>query len=290
MKFCQSLMYAPPADWLELTRCAEGVGFDAVSLSDHVFYPGKLESSYPYSSSGRPIFPPETPWPDVWVTTGALAAATERIRFATHVYVLPARNPFVVAKAVGTAAFLSGDRVLLGVGAGWMREEFDLLGQPFDNRGKRLNEMIPALRALWAGGWVSWSGEYYQVPELMLEPHPPAPVPIMCGGESEAALRRAARLCDGWVGTAYLWDDAVRHVERLHALRREYGRDDEPFDIMLALMDVPTPDLYQRAEDIGITAVMCAPWMGSADVEPGDVASFRRPIEQFAETVMAKVR
>ena len=96
-----------------------------------------------------------------------------------------------------------------------MREEYELLGQDFDNRGKRLNEMIPALRELWHGGWVSWSGEYYQVPELMIEPHPPAPVPILCGGESEAALRRAARLCDGWVGNAYAWDDAVRYVERL---------------------------------------------------------------------------
>ena len=145
MKFCQSLMYAPAADWAELTRCAEDVGFDQVSLSDHVFYPDKLESSYPYSRSGRPSFPPETPWPDVWVMTGALAAATERIRFATHVYVLPARNPFVVAKAVGTAAYLSGDRVLLGVGAGWMREEFDQLEQPFAGRGARMEDQIEAV-------------------------------------------------------------------------------------------------------------------------------------------------
>jgi alkanesulfonate monooxygenase SsuD/methylene tetrahydromethanopterin reductase-like flavin-dependent oxidoreductase (luciferase family) len=220
---------------------------------------------------------------------GAMAAITSRLRFTNAVYVAPARPLLEVAKQVATAAAISDGRVSLTVGAGWMREEFDLLGQSFDNRGKRLDEMIPALRALWAGGWVSWSGAYYQVPELMLEPHPPGPVPIMCGGESEAALRRATRLCDGWVGTAYVWDDAVRYVERLHALRREYGRGDEPFDIMLALLDVPTPDLYKRAEDIGITAVMCAPWMGAADVVPGDVASFRAPIEQFAETVMAKV-
>ncbi len=89
------------------------------------------------------------------------------------------------------------------------------MGQDFANRGKRLDEMIPALRELWRGGWVSWSGEYYQVPEMMIEPHPPAPVPILCGGESEAALRRAARLCDGWVGYAYSWDDAVGYAQRL---------------------------------------------------------------------------
>ena len=100
------------------------------------------------------------------------------------------------------------------------------MGQDFDNRGKRLDEMIPALRALWRGGWVSWSGEYYQVPEMMIEPHPPAPVPILCGGESDAALRRAARLCDGWVGYAYAWDDAVALREAARReLRREYGRE-----------------------------------------------------------------
>jgi hypothetical protein len=149
--------------------------------------------------------------------------------------------------------------------------------------------MIPALRALWQGGWVSWSGRYYQVPELMLEPHPPAPVPILCGGESDPALRRAAQLCDGWVGTAYVWDDAVRYVQKLTALRREYGRDGEPFEIMLALLEMPSADLYRRAEDLGITAVMCAPWM-SENLEPSDRAGCRAAIERFAETVVEKCR
>ncbi|HEX8804387.1 MAG TPA: LLM class flavin-dependent oxidoreductase, partial [Acidimicrobiales bacterium] len=132
MRFCQSLMYAPARDWVELTRCAEQVGFHQVSLSDHVFYPSTLSSHYPYSPDGRPVFEVDQEWPDVWVMTGALAAVTRRILFSTHVYVLPARNPFVVAKAVGTAAWASGDRVLLGIGAGWMREEFDALEQPFE--------------------------------------------------------------------------------------------------------------------------------------------------------------
>ena len=122
--------------------------------------------------------------------------------------------------------------------------------------------MIPALRELWRGGWVSWQGEYYQVPEMMVEPHPPSPVPILCGGESEVALRRAARLCDGWVGYAYAWDEAVGYAQRLTELRREYGRENEPFDIVLALLEPPSVDLYRRAEDAGITAVMCRPWLG----------------------------
>jgi alkanesulfonate monooxygenase SsuD/methylene tetrahydromethanopterin reductase-like flavin-dependent oxidoreductase (luciferase family) len=179
--------------------------------------------------------------------------------------------------------------VSVGVGVGWMREEYELQGQDFDTRGKRLNEMIPALRELWRGGWVSWNGEYYQVPELMNEPHPEAPIPILCGGESDAALRRPARMCDGWVGYAYAWNDAVGYVEKLKQLRREYGREDEPFDILLALLEPPTPDLYKRAEDVGITQVMSAAWMGM-DLPPGGAERYREPIERFAETVIAKVR
>jgi len=136
---------------------------------------------------------------------------------------------------------------------------------------------------------VRWSGQYYHVPELMIEPHPEVPVPILCGGESDAALGRAARLCDGWVGYAYAWDDAVGYEKKLTALRREYGRENEPFDILLALLEPPTPDLYKRAEDIGITAVMSARWMG-VDLPPGDAERFREPIERFAETIIVKVR
>jgi hypothetical protein len=112
----------------------------------------------------------------------------------------------------------------------------------------------------------------------------------MCGGESDAALRRAARLCDGWVGGAYSWDAAVSHVERLTAMRRECGRADEPFEILLALLEVPTADLFKRAEDIGITAVMCAPWMGADGVDPTDVRTFRGPVERFATEVIARCR
>jgi alkanesulfonate monooxygenase SsuD/methylene tetrahydromethanopterin reductase-like flavin-dependent oxidoreductase (luciferase family) len=140
-----------------------------------------------------------------------------------------------------------------------------------------------------SGGWVSWRGDYYHVPEMMVEPHPEAAVPILCGGESAAALRRAARLCDGWVGYAYAWDDAVGYVEKLKKLRHEHGREHEPFDILLALLEPPTPDLYKRAQDAGITAVMSAPRMG-AELADGGPERFREPIERFAETIIAKVR
>jgi probable F420-dependent oxidoreductase len=289
MQFWSGTPFMKTTEIVAVAKMFDDAGYDGLVCSDHLIYPRELSSPYPDSPTGRPGWAPETAWPDSWVLIGAMAAVTQRLRFSNAVYLAPARPLIEVAKQVATAAVLSEDRVSLGVGVGWMREEYQLLGQDFETRGKRLNEMIPALRALWRGGWVSWDGEHYQVPELMIEPHPEAPVPILCGGESDAALRRAAHMCDGWVGYAYAWDDAVRYAEKLTALRREYGRENEPFDILLALLEPPTPDLYKRAEDVGITQVMSAPWMGT-ELGPGGVERYREPIERFAETIIAKVR
>ena len=289
MQFWSGTAFMKTSEIVPVARMLDEAGFDGMLCSDHMIYPRELSSPYPDSPSAKPPWAPETAWPDCWVQIGAMAAVTERLRFSNAVYVAPARPLLEVAKLVASASVISGGRVSLAAGVGWMREEYELMGQDFTNRGKRLDEMIPALRALWRGGWVSWSGEYYQVPEMMIEPHPPAPVPILCGGESDAALQRAVRLCDGWVGYAYGWDEAISYVDKLTKLRHEYGRDSEAFDVMLALLEPPSPDLYKKAEDAGITAVMCAPWMG-AELSDGGVERLREPIERFAENIIGKVR
>ena len=292
MQFWTGTAFMPTTDSIPVARMLDEAGFDGIVASDHMIYPRDLSSPYP-SPSGKPMWTPDTAWPDSWVLIGAMAAVTSRIRFSNAVYVAPARPLLEVAKQVATAAVIAEGRLALSVGAGWMREEFDLMGQDFTNRGKRLDEMIEALPELWRGGWVSWTGKHYRIPELMIEPHPPTPVPILCGGESEAALRRAARLCDGWVGSAYSWDDAVERVTALTSLRREYGRGDEPFEILLALLEPPSPELYKRAQDLGITAVMCSPWAmyGETSASAGDSSTdrYRAPIERFAEQILAKM-
>jgi probable F420-dependent oxidoreductase len=287
VRFCQSLLYAQPDDWVELTRFAEEVGFDQVALSDHVFYPDNLASSYPYTDSGEPLYTPDTPWPDVWVMMGAMATVTQRIRFATHVYVLPARNPFVVAKAAGTAAHLSGGRVVLGVGAGWMREEFDALGQPFARRGARMDEQIDVLRALWRGGMVEHHGEFYDFGRVEMAPVPPEPVPILVGGHSDVALRRAARIGDGWMGVYYGLDELAGYVERLDALRREYGTHERPFEIQASIVDRrPTPDVCARLEDMGVTTLVTSAWM-MAGLKFASLDDNARALERFAEDYIA---
>jgi probable F420-dependent oxidoreductase len=280
-------MYASPDQWVELTQVAEAAGFAQVSLSDHVFYPAKLDSSYPYSATGEPIFPPETPWPDVWVMTGALAAVTQRIMFSTHVYVLPARNPFVVAKAVGTAAHLSGGRVLLGVGAGWMREEFVQLEQPFERRGARMEEQIAVLRSLWRGGMVEHHGEFYDFDRLEMSPAPPAPVPILVGGHSETALRRAARIGDGWMGVYYGLDELKAIVERLQGYRHEYGAADRPFEIQASVVDrPPTPEVCAELAEAGVTTLVTSAWM-MAGLQFAPLDENIRALERFGEQYIA---
>lgn len=286
MQIWTGTAFLETAHAVALAPLLDDVGFDGIVVSDHLVYPRELSSPYP-SPTGKPMWSPETAWPDSWVLIGAMAAVTQRIRFTNAVYIAPARPLLEVAKLVATAAVISGDRVALTVGAGWMREEFELMGQDFTNRGKRLDEMIRALPELWRGGWVSWEGTYYRVPELMIEPHPGAPVRILCGGETEAGLRRAARLCDGWVGNAYTWDEAAGKIEHLSALRTEYGRAGEPFEIMIAIRDAASVENFRRAEDLGVTALMCRPW-AAADAT-WTVQRYRESVERFADTILSKL-
>ena len=290
MRFCQSLMFADPAQWVELARHAEEVGFDQLALSDHVFYPEQLTSAYPYTPDGKPLFPPDTPWPDVWVMVGAMAAVTSRIEFTTNVYVLPLRNPFVVAKAVGTAAWLSGDRVSLGIGAGWMREEFDQLEQPFSRRGARMDEQVEVLRKLWQGGLVEHHGEFYDFDKLQVAPVPGKPVPIIVGGHSEIALRRAAQRGDGWVGVYYTRDELRGYVGRLDRLRAEAGRLDQPFDVLAAVTDaLPHRGVVEQLEEMGVTTLMTSAWMVEG-ITDGSLDDNKRALDAFAAKFIAPVR
>jgi probable F420-dependent oxidoreductase len=286
VKFCQSLMYAPAEDWVELTRTAESVGFDQVSLSDHVFYPETLNSKYPYRPDGRPLFRPHQPWPDVWVMTGALASVTDRIRFATHVYVLPARNPFVVAKAAGTAAWASGGRVVLGIGAGWMKEEFDALGQPYEGRGARMEEQVEVLRSLWQGGMVEYHGKFYDFEPVNMSPAPAEPVPVLVGGHSEVALRRAARIGDGWMGTYYTLDELRGYVERLQGYRREYGTEDRPFEIQASILDVPSREVCAQLDEMGVNTLITSAWL-MAGLKYATLDENRAALEEFAVDYMS---
>lgn len=261
MKFWQVVSFAEPDQLVGIAQAAEEAGFHGVVLSDHLFFPGKLESKYPYSEDGVPGFDGNTPFPDPWATMAAMSSVTKTLRFATGVYILPLRHPIEVAKSVGTAALLSGGRVILGAGAGWIREEYDALGVPFKGRGKRMDEMIEILRLLWSGEMVEYHGDIFDLPQMQMTPPPPAQVPLYFGGISERALRRTARVGQGWFGTGQTEEEAADILGKLRKYREEYGTANEPFDAMVPLVVPPDPDLFARLEEKGMTSTTLYPFL-----------------------------
>ncbi len=261
MKFVTSLAFHHPTELAVLAEAVDRSGFEYASISDHLVQPQKLATPYPYTEDGSPRWEPFTSWPDPWVTIGSLAARTRSLRFYTSVYVLPMRDPFTVAKAVGTAAVLSGGRVALGVGAGWMKDEFDLAGRDFRTRGKRMNEMIPVLRKLWKGGWIEHHGDFYDFGPLEMSPTPEHEIPIFVGGFSKAALRRAAELGDGWIADLHSFEEIKKLVTEVRQLRADSARATDPFHVFGSVSDVGDLDGYRRLEDAGVTHLVTFPWV-----------------------------
>jgi len=258
MRFAISLAFQPVDQLVALAREADACGYDALAVPDHVVDLETLATPYPYTPDGKRRWDHAAEWPDPWVLIGALAQVTERIRFFTSVYVAALRSPYLVAKSVGTAAVLSGDRVALGVGVGWCREEFELLGQDFSTRGRRTDEALELVQALWQPGWTESDGAHYPTPRLVMEPTPRRRVPIYVGGLSEVAFARAARH-DGWIGDLYSVEEAGRHARRLAEIRESLGATGE-FRVITALSDAFLPEQFAAAGEQGVTDVWTMPW------------------------------
>lgn len=283
MRFCFSFFRTDPAEYVELAQVADAYGWDTVMISDHVVNPETIHSRYPYNETGERAWENDDDFPDVWVATGMMAAATTRLRFMQGVFILPLRHPFLVAKALGTAAYMSNNRVSLGVGLGWMKDEFELMDQEFTNRGARCDEMVEMMRKIWTGEWVSHDGRFYQFPRLNMRPAPSQPIPIVIGGSGEHAQRRAARIGDGWA-PAFLDYDGLRDgCQRIQKLRAEQGRDELPFSVYARTTGAESLDTYRRFEEIGLTHILVMPWDHgdpSKDLE-GKKDGLKRFADQF---------
>ncbi|MFP1151928.1 TIGR03619 family F420-dependent LLM class oxidoreductase [Mycobacterium sherrisii] len=259
MKFYVSSAFLNSREIIEIAKAADELGYDGIGIPDHVVNLETLETPYPYTKDGQPRWQPFTDWLDPWVLAGALAQVTTRLRFVTTVYIPAMRNPYLAAKAIGTAAVLAAGRIELGIGVGWCREEFALMGEQFDARGKRTDEMIELMKALWSPGWTEFDGEFYSAPRLEMQPTPP-PIPIYVGGLSDAALRRAARN-DGWIGDLINTERALEAVGKLRELRRENGLTMHDFTILTPLTDAFTAADYRRVEEAGVSGIITMPWM-----------------------------
>jgi probable F420-dependent oxidoreductase len=258
MRFSISVAFQPVAELSAIARAADACGYDALAIPDHVVDLEELETPYPYTPDGKRRWDHAAEWADPWVLAGALSAVTTDLHFFTSVYVAALRSPYQVAKSVGTAAVLSGDRVALGVGVGWCREEFALMGQDFGTRGRRTDEALDLLAELWTPGWNSFEGDFYPTPRLVMEPTPKRRVPIYVGGLSEVGMRRAARH-DGWIGDLYSTEEAGRHARRLAEIRDEIGAEGD-FRFITALNDCLLPEQFAAAEEVGVTDVWTMPW------------------------------
>ena len=282
MKFWQMVTWAETSHYREIARYAEELGFYGVMNADHAFFPQTVSSPYPYSADGKPPMPSDSEYPDTWVSLAQMAAVTERLMFSTSVYILPLRNPIEVAKATGTLALMSDNRFILGAGVGWMKDEFDAYGIDFSTRGQRYDECLEVLPQLWTGEWTEYQGRHIAFESLRVLPAPTASVPIFLGGSSPVALRRVARIADGWIGNGNTIDEVPPLLAQLQQLRRAAGREQEPFETVIGLSEPATVATYRRLRELGMTAGVNAPFAFTCGWQ-SSLAAKREQMEQFAE-------
>jgi probable F420-dependent oxidoreductase len=272
---------------LELASASERLGFDGVTLPDHVFLPLAPDGRYPYSADGRPPFAAESPWPDPLVMAAAIAARTSTLTLLTAVLVLPMRHPLLVAKTAATVARLAGGRFALGVGAGWQRGEFEALGVDFGARGARMDDAMDAVRAAWTPGVVEHGGPLYRFGPLRMEPKPP-PVPILVGGESDAALRRAVTRGDGWVIPMQPLERVPGQLARLRAALGNAGRDARGFRVAVGCAGA-TGEQIEEILDPLVSDVIVMPWGNPAQVESTTEEKLAA-LTEWARTQLPRVR
>jgi probable F420-dependent oxidoreductase len=217
---------------LEVCRRAEAAGFESLWGGEHVILPSTITSRYPYTPDGKIPAASDTPIPDPLIWLAFAAAAAPTMRLGTCILILPQRNPLVLAKELATLDQLSGGRVELGLGVGWLREEFDALGVPWDQRGARNDEYVAAMRALWAGPHAEFQGDFVAFPPVTCSPRPvQASIPILVGGDTDAAIQRAVRLADGYFPGEGDVERLGRLIARLRESAERAGRDPATIEV-----------------------------------------------------------
>ena len=263
---------------------AEAAGFDSVWTVEHVLVPEGYESDYPYDDSGKMPGPEESPIPDplIWLTY--VGACTNELKLATGVLILPQRNPGVLAKQCATIDMMTGGRMILGIGVGWLEEEFNALGIPFERRGKRTDEYVAALRALWSQSLATHTGEFTNLEKVYSQPQPVnGSIPIVVGGHTDIAARRAGRLGDGFFPGKGS-DDELRHlIGVMRETAEKHDRDPDAIEITASGAAMFGDDALDKAAtlaDMGITRLMIPPLSF-------DPAAIGDAFAQFGEKVIA---
>lgn len=292
MKFGVFMIGLSPRHYPDVALACEENGFESIWMPEHLILPAEMPPTYPYSESGYAAIDGDTPMFDPWVVLGSVAHATTSIRLATNIYVLPLRNPFVTARSVITLDRISGGRVTLGAGVGWLEEEFEAVGENFADRGRRAEEIIGILRRLWTEEVIEHHGEFYDFGPVKFRPKPlqQPNIPIEIGGHGPPALRRAGRIGDGWVEVGSKTFDVLEsRLAIVRQARADAGREHEPFEVSCGLgNDVAT---IERCRDLGVTRVLNGPLSDPANrgMDPTRLSkdTFTDWCKRFADDVIS---
>jgi probable F420-dependent oxidoreductase len=271
VRFSYAESMTSPSFYAPLARAAEEAGYDSLVVPDSICYPEHSSSVYPFNPDGTREFLEDKPFLEPFTLIPALGAVTERLRFVTFVLKLPVRDPVLVAKQATSAAVLTGNRLALGVGTSPWREDYEVLGVPWERRGQRMDEELAVIRGLSAGGYFSYHGEVFDLPRIKIAPVPSEPLPILIGGHGDAALRRAARTADGWLHGGGDPGQLPGLLARLAELRRQEGTADRPFEVHVISADAYSADGLSRLEEQGVTDVIVGfrwPYQVGPDTEP----------------------
>jgi probable F420-dependent oxidoreductase len=289
MRFTYAEAMTDPSFYVPLAQAAERAGYTSFTVADSLAYPKESDSVYPYTPDGSREFLEDKAFIETFVLIAALGAVTTTLRFTPFVLKLPVRPPVLVAKQAASVAWMTGNRLGLGVGISPWREDFAITGVPFEKRGKRMDECMDIVRGLMSGDFFEYHGEFFDIPSIKITPVPTAPLPLLVGGHSEPALRRAVVRGDGWMHGGGP-DDLDTLLDRIAVIRKEEGKEDDPFEIHVISLDAYTIDGVKRLEDKGVTDVIVGfrlPYMIGPDTEP--LASKIDHLEKYADRVIAKV-
>ena len=292
MRFSYAESMTDPGFYVPLARAAEEAGYHSMVVPDSICYPRTSDTRYPFNPDGSREFLEDKPFIDPFVLAGAMGAATESLRFVTFVLKLPIRHPVLVAKQAASVSVLTGGRFGLGVGSSPWPEDYEVLGVPWERRGRRMDESLAVIRGLTdpAGDFFEFHGEIYDVPAIKMAPAPASRLPILIGGHGEAALRRAATVGDGWMHGGGDPADLPGLLGKIQALLEEAGRSPEGFEVHVISMDAFSVDGVKRLEAAGVTDVIVGfrwPYVVGPDTEA--LQSKLDNLRRFADQVIQKL-
>ncbi len=290
MRFSYAETFCDPTFLARLAQATEAAGYDSFVVPDSLIFPAESDTLYPYTADGDRAFLEDKPIIEPFTLIPFLAAQTKSILFTTFVLKLAVRQAVLVAKQAASIAVLCEDRLRLGVGISPWPEDFDVMDVPWERRGPRMNEMVDVLRGLMAGGWFEYHGEILDLDRCKICPTPEKAVPILVGGHADVALRRAARQGDGWIHAGGDPAELGNMVKRVHALRQEYGRASEPFEVHAISLDAFSVDGVHKLEELGVTDVIVGfryPYVVEPDTQP--LQEKIDLLNRFSDSVMAKV-